>query len=337
MAETAPPLETHTKPPTTRLPGLEMLRCVAAVCVLLLHTRAVFGGWFVFGRGYLGVDFFLMLSGYLMARTQEPRLAAGQNPFKFIIKRYQRLWPMMAAGSLPGVPMQYLRSTGLWHFLWVTAANLLLIPVPYQPFVFPLNIPAWTIFFELTANFLHVTLFWRLRGWRLALAIALLAPLVMAIGMNHGSLDVGARPENFIAALPRITLAYLIGIGLQRWWQDTPPLPVPPLLALFAMPMLVAASWWLGIRGWVFDFGFVIVVCPLMIAGGLRLRRFAGAAGLIGQLSFPLFAFQMPVLQGLRELGFGGWFGGWAALAVGIAGAVLASLLGNRRKARRAA
>ena len=39
----------------------------------------MFGGEFVFGRGYLGVDFFLMLSGYLMARVQEPRLAAWKD------------------------------------------------------------------------------------------------------------------------------------------------------------------------------------------------------------------------------------------------------------------
>ena len=49
-----------------RLPGLEALRFVAALCILLVHTRAVFGGQPVFGRGYLAVEFFLMLSGFLM-------------------------------------------------------------------------------------------------------------------------------------------------------------------------------------------------------------------------------------------------------------------------------
>ena len=315
-----------------RLPGLEVLRCVAAICVLLLHTRAVYGGRFIFGRGYLGVDFFLMLSGYLMARTQETRLVEGLNPWRFMAKRYRRLWPMMAAGGLIGMPMQYLRSAGVGRFVWVTLANLALVPVPFQPFVFPLNIPAWTIFYEMVANFLHVTLFWRLRGGWLMLALALLMPAMAAIGAWHGSFDVGARPGTFLAALPRVTLAYLLGVGLYRWWRDQPPLPVPPLLALVLMPVVIAASWWLGITGWAFDLAFVLLACPVMIAGALRLQRFGRQAALIGQLSFPLFALQMPILEGLRPWQVGAWVGGGCALAAGIAAALVSAWLRNRKQ-----
>lgn len=335
MASSPPsPPAAPANPPSSsgRLPGLEVLRCVAAICVLLLHTRAVFGGRFVFGRGYLGVDFFLMLSGYLMARTQEIRLADGLNPWRFMVTRYRRLWPMMAAGGLIGIPMQYLRSQGLWHFVWVTSANMLLIPVPFQPFIFPLNIPAWTIFFEMVANGLHVTLLWRLRGVWLGIMLAGLVVAMAAIGAWHGSFDVGAKPGTFWAAVPRVLLAYLLGVGLYRWWRDHPPLAVPPALALVIMPVIVAGAWFFGIRGWLFDLVFVVAICPLMIAGALRLVRFGRAAGIIGQLSFPLFALQMPVLQGLRHFNSGAWTGGLVALAVGIAGALAAAWFKSRGK-----
>ena len=310
---------------SNRLPGLEALRCVAAFCVLALHTRAVFGGEFVFGRGYLGVDFFLMLSGFLMARVQEPRLAAGLAPWRFMTKRYGRLWPMMAAGGLIGLPMQYLRSNGLGEFAVVSVANLALLPVWGQMFVFPLNIPAWTIFSQVVCEGSHVLVLRRLRGWLLPVLIGALGAGMAWIGVRYGSFDVGAKPETLFAGLIRCLFAFTIGMGLARWWRDHSPLPVPPLLALVVMPMVIAGAWALDIRGWWFDWLFVVLVCPLMLAGGLRLVRFGRVAGMVGTLSFPLFALQMPVLQGMQHLGASYWAGFGAAVAVGIGG-VLAPL-----------
>ena len=309
--------------PTGRLPGLEALRCVAAFCVLLLHTRAVFSGQFWFGRGYLGVDFFLMLSGYLMASVQEPRLANGLAPWTFMARRYRRLWPMMAAGGLIGIPMQYLRSHGLGEFAFITAMNMALLPVWGQIFVFPLNIPAWTIFAQIVCEGAHVALLRRMGGYILPVLIALLIMAMVHYGAVFGSFDLGAKPTTLLPGLVRCLLAYAIGMGLARWWRDIPPPPVPPLLALVIMPVVIAASWALHVRGWWFDLAFVLVVCPLMIAGGLRLRRFQRAAGILGQLSFPLFALQMPVLQGMRQMGFTYWSGLFGAIAVGLAGTAI--------------
>jgi peptidoglycan/LPS O-acetylase OafA/YrhL len=108
---------------------------------------------------------------------------------------------------------------------------------------------------------------------------------------------------------------------------------VPPLLALPAMPVILAGGWWLSIdQSWPFDFLFTVIACPLMIAGGMRLIRWHRAAGLAGQLSFPLFAVQMPILQGMRMLGFDGWTGGAAALAGGITAALLQNRLRHWRR-----
>jgi peptidoglycan/LPS O-acetylase OafA/YrhL len=312
-----------------RMPGLEALRGFAAICILLLHTRAVFGGVPVFGKGYLAVEFFLMLSGFLMAHVQEERLARDDAPLRFMAKRYRRLWPTMAIGGTLGLPRLFVRTSGLGQFASIALANLLLIPVAFKRELYPLNIPAWTIFYELLANLLHTLVLRHLKLWTICLGIALLAPVMVWIGLDWGSFDVGARPESVIAGLPRILFAYLIGVALGRWWGDTPLIPVPPLLAIPAMPAILAAGWWLGLGHWWFDFGFTIVACPLMIAGGLRLRCFQRLAELLGQLSFPLFAVQMPILQGMQMLGFGYWTGGLTALAGGIVAAFLTSLPGR--------
>lgn len=318
-----------------RLSGLEALRGIAAICVVLLHLQATFGGHpAIFGKGYLGVDFFLMLSGYLMARNQEARLAGGLSPWRFMGNRYRRLWPMMALGGLIGVPTLLMRTSDFGQFLMLAIPNFLLLPVSFQREAFPLNIPAWTIFYELVANALHVLLFWRLGMRGLMLAILACLPFVVWIGLDHGNFDVGARPEHFIWGLPRICFAYLIGMGLSRWWRDEPPLAVPPALAFIAMPALFIASWALGMRSWLFDLAFVTLACPLVLAGALRMTRRSRAAEWLGQLSFPLFAVHMSLLQIGRRMFDLSWPAG-GALALG--GGIIVAVLATQRKGRQAA
>lgn len=280
----------------------------------------MFGGTPVFGKGYLAVEFFLMLSGFLMAYAQEARI---DQPAAFMVKRYKRLWPTMALGGVIGLPRLWLKSAGPGQFFATAAANLALLPAWWAQFAFALNIPAWTIFYELVANTLHVFVLRHLRLWVIGAGIVVLVPVMAWIGASWGSFDVGARPSNMLAGLPRILFAYLIGVALGRLWRTGTPLPVPPLLAVPAMPVILAAGWWFKLdQSWHFDFLFTVLACPLMIAGGLRLTRFHGAAGLLGQLSFPLFAVQMPVLEGMQMLGFNGWQAGFAALAGGALAAI---------------
>ena len=321
--------------PPARLPGLEALRFVAAMCVLLLHTRAVFGGTPVFGRGYLGVDFFLMLSGCLMARVQEPRWAAGLNGPRFLTARYKRLWPMMALGGVIGLPLQYLRSHGIAEFAEVSALNFALLPAWWQFFAFPLNIPAWTIFAQLVCEGAHVFVLRRLRGGWLWAVCALMLAGVIGLAQHYGSLDLGAKPASLLPGLARCIFAYLLGMGLGRAWRDRPPPPVPPLLAFAAMPVAVVGMWYFGLSNRWVDLAFVVAVCPLMLAGGMRLRRFERTAGLAGKIGFPLFAWQMPILQGAAYLGLGHWLGLAAGCVGGVAGMFAEQALARRRMANK--
>ena len=102
-----------------RLPGLEAQRAIAALLVVGLHVQAVFGIWLPgwFSKGYLAVDFFLMLSGFLMMRHTGPKLAAGLSPLAFLAARYRRLWGIMALGGLIGAPFLWCRAGSLGAFL----------------------------------------------------------------------------------------------------------------------------------------------------------------------------------------------------------------------------
>lgn len=289
-----------------RLHGLDALRGVAALCVVGLHTNAVFGGFGWLSKGYLGVDFFLMLSGFLMTRITEPRLTVGLAPTRFMVARYRRFWPMMALGSLIGAPYLWVRAGGdVAAFIPALLANFALLPWPLANLLFALNIPAWTIFAELAANAAHVFALRRLRTAALALLVALLAVLTLWAASSYGSLDVGARPTNWIPAIPRVFLAYCLGMLLSRCWKQSPLPTLPAPLIMLAIPVALVASVFWGWRHWSFDLAFVLVLCPLVILSALRITKGTPLIRLSAALSFPLFAVHLPILEALRELGFG--------------------------------
>jgi peptidoglycan/LPS O-acetylase OafA/YrhL len=305
------------KPAANRLAGLEALRGIAALSVMLLHIPAIFAGLpKPFGKGYLGVDLFFILSGFVMVRGFEQKVAGRPGPLKFFLGRYRRMWPVMAVGGLIGLPLLYMRMPDFGHFAIVAGANLLLLPTPFGGEAYPLNVPAWTIFFILLGNLLHVLVLHRLHGALLAFAIAASLAVLLAVAIPAGSLDVGAQSRNFLLGVPRLLLGYLIGMALGRWWAVVPPPPVSPALALAAMPLLCVAAWWLGITGWLFDILFVTIACPLMIAGAMRLRSGGRITAFIGAWSFPLYAVHFPLLIWMRMWGYPWYLAAAAALAV---------------------
>ena len=287
-----------------RLAGLDALRGIAALLVMGLHANAVFHGLAPFSKGYLGVDFFLMLSGFLMARITEPRLASGLAPQRFMVARYKRFWGMVALGSLIGVPYLWIRSGGeWWPFLPALVANFVLLPWPVANLLFAVNIPAWTIFAELVANASHVFALRHLSNRLLALLTLILGGLTAWVAVTWGSLDVGARPAHVAVAIPRVFFAYCLGITLWRLRQDRILVPVPAAAVVATMPVAIFGGWYWGWQGWSFDLAFVMLLCPLMLSAATAITRQTRLGWLSAAISFPLFAVHLPILEAVRELG----------------------------------
>src|SRR5580693_5691081 len=82
---------------------LDGLRGVAALDVMAFH--GTFGTTFhqYVSRGYLAVDFFFVLSGYVIARAYEARLEAGWSKREFFRIRAIRLYPMIVIGMALGL------------------------------------------------------------------------------------------------------------------------------------------------------------------------------------------------------------------------------------------
>lgn len=287
-----------------RLHGLDALRGIAALAVVVMHAHALFPEFpDVFPRGYLAVDFFFMLSGYVMARTYEPRLAGGMATWRFFAARYRRLWPTMAVGGILFLPFLAEGTRGEDLVLWkVALVNLLLLPNPWAGNYFALNVPAWSIFFELVANAGHALL-WKVRSSLIALLVVVAFAWLARAAHGFGHLDLGSRQGELWAGLARVATAYAMGVLVWRWWGERRLDPLAALPALLLMPMWFAIGDKVDGTNWLWDIAFVAVVALPVLLGGLAMTGARAIAQWAGALSFPLYAIHYPLLYWLRAGG----------------------------------
>ncbi len=289
----------------SRLTGLDALRGVAAAIVLVYHLPSYWPVLPKLDKGYLAVDFFFMLSGYVMARCYEHRLKTGLTASAFLKKRFWRLWPMVAIGALIALPM--LRNHPPLLAGLEFASTLLFIPSFTSEFLFPFNIVVWSLLFELIANAVHALILFRLRTGHI-LAIAVTAGIIaLILAINNGHMHLGPRPGNFLGGFPRVLFPYCIGIVLCRTLQDREVLKLSPTLTILALPAVFIGAKLAGIDiqgpdSWMFDITFIALACPALIAAGLSIR--GGRFGTwLGAISYPLYALQLPVLDVARLAG----------------------------------
>jgi peptidoglycan/LPS O-acetylase OafA/YrhL len=279
---------------TGRLHGLDALRGLAAVLVVLVHFDGFYKlGWHI-DTAALAVDFFFMLSGYVMARTYEERLKSGQIGTRdFIRARYRRLWPTLAIGTLLGL-LHLAAMQGLnGPMLLALCFSLAMLPnVTANYGYYPFNGPAWSLFYEILANVLHGAVFAK-AGSRTLLALAALSTFMIWIGTR----ELGHVPRGTLDpfySVFRVTGPYLIGIVLYRKLRDGAVPWIPFWAALGALPAYMAVTAMVAIPlGYQL---FVLVIAPLMVVGGLNYRRPAALASASGGISYPLYATHMPVL-----------------------------------------
>jgi len=278
-----------------RLNGLDALRGIAAVSVLLHHIN-IDRVSMTSNNANLAVDFFFMLSGYVMARTYEGRFATGLGAARFMFLRYARLWPVMAFAFLLGIPAA-LTGMGLTGIAVLSFAfNMALLPYWAAWSPYPYNVAAWSIFYELVANLMHTLLFWRVRTRLLVLCVFAMGAVFIGRGLTAPILHVdGLGAFGFAGGLPRVLMSYPLGIVLYRLWRDDPPISIPAPLAYLTMPVVFMGSELSGVRNIFMDLAFVLILCPVMIAAALKWEPPAVAKKL-GEISFPLYAVHVPVM-----------------------------------------
>jgi peptidoglycan/LPS O-acetylase OafA/YrhL len=295
--------------------GLDFLRGVAALAVLCFHSSTRFNLPYLFPHGYLAVDFFFALSGFVIARAYQARISSGRLPIlQFALMRVIRLMPLIVLGTLVAAIGEFARPGIIdqhQHLIDAISAFLLglvLIPTLYPNSltftVFPLNGPAWSLFLEAAANGAFAIWAWIRPGiYSLALICIISALGLLSGAYLTGKMDFGAVRDDFWLGFARVGWSFSLGVILFRFRHRAPQTPfiVPACLLI---SVLLTPS--LGAIDAAFDSICVLFVLPWIVwlasaaQFGSRGQRWSAWSG---DLSYPIYALHYPLL---RYFGGGG-------------------------------
>ena len=215
--------------------ALDGLRGVAAIAVMVYHFSPFLGAQ-LFPQAYLAVDFFFMLSGFVIAHAYDDRLLHGMGLGRFTLVRLVRLYPLYALGTVLGVAYEVMRTAILHqsHASIGLMARTLVAAIFFVPILhrraalgglYPFDPAAWSLFFELLVNVLYAMAIAHLTMRRVMVLLGVMAAGIVAAAIIGGSLDKG------------MTAATLAGgrgardVGLRRWRGDQPQARAPRSVA----------------------------------------------------------------------------------------------------------
>src|ERR1700712_1443765 len=183
---------------------LDGLRGIAALAVVTFHfmewAYADYSKDFI-GHGFLAVDFFFCLSGFVIGYAYDDRVAK-MGVAGFFRSRIIRLHPLVIAGSILGLlaflfdpfgghPELYSSGKIILAFL----SSVLLIPMPAiadRSFnLFSFNAPAWSLFWEYIANIVYAFVLCSIRRSILLLLTMLSAVVLCFVAYRSGNLAGG--------------------------------------------------------------------------------------------------------------------------------------------------
>lgn len=189
---------------------LNGLRGVAALMVILFHFLEVHSNGDhskqMINHGYLAVDFFFLLSGYVIFYAYDDRW--GKMKLKdFFKRRVIRLQPMIIIGSIIGAALFYFQdSPGMgwggihevpvWTMLLVMLIGATLIPVGKGLDIrgwsemHPLNGPAWSLFYEYIANIVYALFLRRISKTVLTTLVVIAAGFTLHFALTNPNGDI---------------------------------------------------------------------------------------------------------------------------------------------------
>ena len=322
-----------TKPHYNILDGL---RGVAALLVVWYHVHEGFafaGGGAITGinHGYLAVDFFFMLSGFVISYAYDDRWAQGFSLRSFFKRRIIRLHPMVIMGAVIGMVTFILQGSVRWDGTHVATSSVMIamlcamFMIPATPGcryevrgngeMFPLNGPIWSLFFEYMGNILYALAIRKMSKRALTGLVVILGVLHMSFAVldmsGYGNIGVGwtMNNANFFGGMLRMLFPFTVGMLLARnfrviyvrgaFWICS-----AVLWALFCVPYLpqsfkLSASLSLTLNG-AFESFCVVVVFPLLVwlgTSGTTSHRFSDRiCNFLGDISYPLYVIHYPFM-----------------------------------------
>ncbi len=315
---------------------LDGLRGVAALFVVWYHVfeglgfaqsvNGVGDGLITsFNHGYLAVDFFFILSGFVIGYAYDDRWAKGFTIGQFAKRRLIRLHPMVVAGAVIGLITFCMQGAVKWDGTHVATSAIMLallctmFLIPAVPGtapevrgngeMYPLNGPSWSLFFEYIGNIVYAMLLRRLPTKVLGVLVALLGATLLWFNACNvsglGMFGVGWTLDtmNFWGGMLRMMFPYAMGMFLARTFRPVKVrgafwLCSAVLLALFAVPYLPSMT--PVCANGVFESVCIIVIFPVLVwlaaSGQTTDAKSTTICTFLGSISFPLYIVHYPFM-----------------------------------------
>lgn len=289
---------------------LNGLRGLAALVVVIFHFMEIiiadFSKNFI-AHGYLAVDFFFCLSGFVVAYAYDSRIA-GMGLKTFIKLRLIRLQPLVVIGSILGLltflfdPFSDLYAVYGFKetvLIFITSTFLIPYPVVSERYfnLFNLNAPSWSLFWEYVANLVYATILFKVSKKVLPVLVILAAAVLFYVGWIANGLLGGWSGGTFFHGLARISFSFLMGMLIFRNnWIIKNKLG---LLGMSALLMLAFLSPYNEQWNWLVDPLLVALYFPLIVAlgaGATLSTKLYKINTFSGDISYPLYMTHYPFM-----------------------------------------
>jgi peptidoglycan/LPS O-acetylase OafA/YrhL len=311
---------------------LDGLRGVAAILVVSFHIFEAFNGGNRFkqiiNHGYLAVDFFFLLSGFVVAYAYDDRWGK-MTQWEFYKRRLIRLQPMVIMGMIIGAALYYFQASDIlfpqiagmpvWKLLLVMFVGFTLIPLTPSAEIrgwgemHPLDGPAWSLFFEYIANILYALIFRKFSNKVLSVFVLLFAGMLINYTVFGPKGDViggwSLNLEQMNIGFTRLLYPFFAGILLSRlgklvnikgaFWVCS------LLIAIVLMIPRIGDENSLWMNG-LYESFCIILVFPLIVligAGGEIKNPFSlKICKVLGDISYPIYITHYPLIY---------WYTAW--------------------------
>lgn len=319
---------TDTKPHYELLDGL---RGVAALLVVFYHIfeglSFAAGGTLIttINHGYLAVDFFFILSGFVIGYAYDDRWKRNMTLGNFFTRRLIRLHPMIIMGTIIGAITFCIQGSVQWDGSHVATSAVMLALLAAMFFIpaypgagydvrgngemFSLNGPSWSLFFEYIGNILYALFIHRLSNRGLAILVALsgigLAWFALFDIVGYGMLGVGWTLDgaNFWGGMLRMLFPFSLGMLLSRHFRPIKTrgafwICSAVLLILFCVPYIEGKSP-VCLNG-VYELICIALIFPALVwiaaSGKTTDKQSTRICRFLGDISFPLYAIHYPLM-----------------------------------------
>lgn len=309
-----------TKPHYNILDGLRGVAAITVVCFHIFEAYATSHLDQRINHGYLAVDFFFILSGFVVGYAYDDRWGKMKT-MDFLKRRFIRLHPMVVMGALIGAVMFYLQGCSVWDVSKVTIAALLVatfvnaLLVPATPGtevrglgeMYPLNGPSWSLFFEYIGNVLYALFIRRLSTKALACLVLVAGSGLAAFAIigPYGDICAGftLTAIEFTAGFLRVMFSFSAGLFLIRIFK---PASVKgafwicslAIVALLAVPRIGGAEhlWMNGLYDTICFALFFPVLVYLGASGKTTDKYTSQLCNFLGDISYPLYMVHYPFI-----------------------------------------